>query len=202
MSGFDFHVTCTNCGLTSMTYPFRHAGSAAVPSLVLPSVDRAHHVFGAATIPSSERLAEPALAAAAAARSTPEVTVCVPHFANGAVTLQPDVACPRCGEPALEGRFGSVPTVVPVVAALSELVDRTRNLESGGAITLALAAPRATVICMRSDDGASYRWHVERIKGSQIEPIVTGLVALLVARGSSCSEPRTQRAFTRFDEQV
>ena len=75
-------------------------------------------------------------------------------------------------------------------------------LEHGSSIEVGLEAPPAAVICMRDESKELYRWHVERIAGSDIDAIVGDLITLLTARGSTCNSPRRLRAFVRFDKQL
>ena len=202
MSGFEFYIQCSNCGLSSPVYPFQHDETAAPPTVVLPVLDRERQEFGELRIPVAGRMASDELAATASEHSTPTITVAVPHLMNTGVRLEPQAACPRCGRESLVGHHGRPPTPRLQVATVADLIELTRSLEHGNSIEVAIHAPPALVICMRDESEELYRWHVERIAGSEIDAIVGDLITQLTASGSTCSAPRRLRAFVRFDEQL
>jgi hypothetical protein len=87
------------------------------------------------------------------------------------------------------------------VGSVSELIAFTRDLAIGDTVALALTAPPATAGYARDDDGATYRWYVERAGiADHIDAVASELRSQLIVAGSTCSEPRRMRAFARFDE--
>jgi hypothetical protein len=201
MSGFEFHITCTNCQLTSATYPFRYDSTVAPSYLELPSLDRARHTFDRVSIPIERQLDVEELLEIAAAHSTPDVAVCIPIFGSDSVELRPPAPCPRCGALALKCPFGSAPAPVGSASAVTDLIQLTRGLAIGETGRWELATPHAAVLCTRDDDGSTYRWHISRAGGAdEVDAAVREVLALLIAGGSTCSEPTRMRAFARFDE--
>ncbi len=108
MSGFEFYVACDACGLASPQYPYRYDAVVGTTTIELPVVDARNARFSRVSIPTTRQVSAAELADVAAQRSSADVAVCVPYFSQGetGIEVRPNVACPRCGQLALQARFG------------------------------------------------------------------------------------------------
>ena len=97
MSGFEFHLVCSDCGLTSPTYPWRYDRVVEPESLELPAADRLRQAFEQVSIAIEHKLDTAEVEELAAAHSSADVMVYVPHFGEKeGVSLKPAPVCPRC----------------------------------------------------------------------------------------------------------
>jgi hypothetical protein len=202
MSGLEFHLQCSSCGLTSPTYPFRYDRVVEPTTVVLPVADRVHATFERVSISIEEKPDEAELAALAAARSTSDITVFVPHFGDDEddVMLVPAAACPRCGNEPIAGRFGHLPQVALAIDDLAQAIDASRADRRGGSLSFRLKSPAAGIRCMRSADDGSVDWYVDRMDATDVGRLVEELRAKLIERGSRCDAAARFRAFARFRE--
>lgn len=210
MSGFEFHLRCHACELISPTYPFRFDPTVRPTHAVLPVIDRAGKRFDVALIEVSGTLAAPALTALAAASSSADRTICVPHIHAEAPWIEPAVTCPRCGADAVRAALGGPPRAVPVVESVDRIIGESRDLEPGTARAWMLGA-RAQVTARRHGgpddphDARTCDWRVARPEGvgaaaSEVVAVVAALTAALERYGSRVEPRRALRAFTDLVE--
>jgi hypothetical protein len=175
-------------------------------SLELPAVNRKTSTIERASIPIESQLDDVSIQELAAKYSTPEVTIFVPYFGEGSneIELRPAAECPKCGQSALEARFGSPPESIRQVYSVEQLVDESRSLPEDTTITFRMTSPDVLVRCTRHvEDGESvYLWHVERVGRSDVTNVVDQIIELLSRRGSTSTPPSRMRAFSRFEERT
>lgn len=210
MSGFEFHLRCDACELTSPTYPFRFDRVVRPDRAILPVVDRADKRFDTARIEVPGILETPELTELAAAFSSADRTICVPHMHAEAPRIEPHVTCPRCGADAVRAMHGHPPRIPPVVEAIEPIVRESRELVPGTAREWMLGS-RARIYARRSGgsgdahDATTYDWKVTRPDGvaaaeSGVASVVAALTAALEQCGSTVEPPRVRRAFTDLVE--
>lgn len=211
MSGFEFHLRCHGCELISRAYPFRFDQTVRPTHAVLPVIDRARKCFDVALIEVSGTLAASALAALAAASSSADRTICVPHMHAEAPWLEPAVVCPRCGADAVRVVLGGPPRAVPVVESVDRIIGDSRAQEPGTARAWMLGAS-AQVTARRHGgpgdphDARTCDWRIARPEGvaaaaSEVVAVVAALTAALERCGSRVEPRRALRAFTDLVEQ-
>jgi hypothetical protein len=203
MSGFEFHIMCRACGLTSSTYPFRYDSIVGTTALELPAVSRKHASFGRISIPIASSLEEASIQRLAAENSSDDVTVLIPYFGSGAADLElrPAVECPRCRQPALEPRFGNAPEFTRPVQTVEQLIDESRRLPADVTASFRLNDAAVVRCTRRIEAGESFfDWHVARVDAADITNLVNEIIESLSRRGSTCTAPRWMRAFARFEE--
>jgi hypothetical protein len=192
--------------LKSGTYPFRHDRVVQPTSIELPAVDCVQRAFERFVFPVEHTVAESEIVGLAQTNSTEGVTICVPYFGNGQedILLKPAVACPRCGNASIVGRFGHRRVDAQRIRSIDEAIERSRKLDEDLTVELRLDHADARLSCWRvtTEAGTTINWHVARIGTAEIAPIVDELVAKLTVRGSTCDELARYRAFTRLRERV
>ena len=189
MSGFEYHLVCRACGLTSATYPWLHDSVVAPTVMVLPTADRAARAFGVIEIPVRWRLTEPV--ELAAALSTDERTVLPPRMGGTAIATP----CPRCGEAAVEHAFGGPPRVHVAVDGLDALIAATRAIEPGAGAWYRVEPGGARVHCVRDPD--RYEWH---LAGVEAAALLDALCEELARRGARITIEMRHRARARLVE--
>lgn len=208
MSGFEFHLRCRACGLTSGTYPDRYDVSPDPQHLILPAVDRAAGRFDRARIAiSGEPLDEDQIRSLAAGHSTADVTVCVRAALEGPSALAPHVTCPRCRQDAVETILGSAPRPRYIAVSIDQVVTESRAAGAGSTAAWHLEdrGVEIRVSHRASDDSTLCWWTVQRSYGvapdrADLDGVAAELIAALTAAGGVCGEPTRLRAFTRFSE--
>ena len=203
MSGFEFYVACGHCGLSSPTCRWRYDHTVEPEHLVLPATNRSRQTFEQVSIPIEHELDAAQMAELAAAQSTGDVTVYVPHFGEEpGVVLKPAPVCPRCGSGSVAATLGHNSEPPRTVATVDEAIGASRSLADGALLEVHLTEPPAVFRCQRDCESGRvvFAWHVHRIGTANVAPIAEGLIAKLTALGSTCDEPTRLRAFTRFRE--
>jgi hypothetical protein len=199
MSGFEYSIACGLCGLTSDGFPFQYDRVVAPEQAVLPAANRKRHCFEQVTIPVERTLPMGELVAIAAARSTEDVTVCVPSLSPDGAVLLPHVACPRCGNDALACPFGWPKPWRRTAQSTEQVVADARG---SSAETIAFALPdRAATVEVTHDDAAAYRWHIAGAGRADIAHVVDELLAHLARAGSTTTGPKRRGGYTTFYEQ-
>ncbi len=188
MSGFEYHLACRACGLTSATYPWLHDSVVAPTVIVLPTTDRAARAFGVLELPLRWRLTD--AREIAAAFSNDQRTVIALEY-PGPI----DAACPRCGERAVERAWGGPPRAYRDVDGVAALIDATRALAIGGGAWFRVAPTGARVHCERDEHGFSWD-----LLGAEGRAISDEICDVLARTGATIRDLRRGRGYARFAE--
>jgi Protein of unknown function (DUF4240) len=199
MSGFEYHVRCGSCGLTSPVMSL--APDLLDRELGLPAADRKAGDFTVITVRPRKDVP---LAQLAAQHSDGTRTVAVARLRDDEIALEPPLTCPRCGATVTEGRLGGPPPAAFPLTSVKEVVQKTRRLPPRG--DYQFSSPDGyRVECMddAEEDGRRVnRWYLRRRGGSDIDlqPIAGALIAELERAGSRCADLELHTRGGSFNE--
>lgn len=194
MSGFEYHLCCSVCGLTSPVFCFGHRGfDRRDPDVIeMPAANLADRRFEAARLPAdaTTRRTPLRILAARFTDATRKLSAAVPGE-GGELALDPPLACPRCASLLTAARWGSPEPIERTLRSLAQVIEETRELADGRE-QLFVSPEGYSIWCRRESDDAVVvnRWDLRQPKAGTADLLALAgdLMERLNALGSRCEE--------------
>jgi hypothetical protein len=206
MSGFEYHIRCPTCGLTS---PVISLGRTPRESseMQLPVANQMTHDFEVVSVSVGGASKNVPLVRLAQAYSDDTRCATAPVPTDAGITLDPAIPCPRCGARITEAVWGGPQPIVRELRSLEDLVDATRDLPRRAYYRFVPPDGDYWVECRYDSEGGLpvNRWSLHRVRqdGVDLQRIADALLARLTALGSRCADLRMRprnRSFTEWPQ--
>jgi hypothetical protein len=203
MSGFEYHIRCPTCGLTSPVIPFGRT-SREPSELQLPAANRVTHDFEVVSVPVGRVPNNVPLVRLAQAYSDDTCHATAPVPTDAGLTLDPAIPCPRCGACITKAVWGGPQPIVRELRSLEDLVEATRDIPRRASYRFVPPDSDYWVECRHDSEGGLpvNRWSLHRVRqdGVDLQRIADALLARLTALGSRCADLRMRPRNGSFTE--